>query len=183
MADYVPLVVCRFWLIPNGMNNMASGLFSTELYCLRQILPPCIIRIALILSICVHLRYPRALFVRRIPLGMLRKLKNVLARHYLPSSRNPVRNVTERNDVGRGIIYRHHGIPAWMLRKETMQERGIIYRLRGIPSGMLRKETMQERGIIYRHHGIPSGMLRKETMQGRGIIYRLRGIPSGIEAR
>ena len=27
------------WLIPNGMNNMASGLFSTELYCLRQIIP------------------------------------------------------------------------------------------------------------------------------------------------
>ena len=63
MADNVPFVVYRFWLIPDGMNVMVSGLFSTELNCLRQILPPCIIRITLILSICVHLRYLRALFI------------------------------------------------------------------------------------------------------------------------
>jgi hypothetical protein len=27
MADYVPFVVCRFWLIPDRMNVMVSGLF------------------------------------------------------------------------------------------------------------------------------------------------------------
>jgi hypothetical protein len=27
MADYVLFVVCCLWLIPNGMNVMASGLF------------------------------------------------------------------------------------------------------------------------------------------------------------
>jgi hypothetical protein len=44
LKETVPLFcVCCLWFIPNGMNTIDGMAFSTELYCLRQILTPRII--------------------------------------------------------------------------------------------------------------------------------------------
>ena len=82
MADYVPFVVCRLWLIPDGMNVMASGLFFY-----RAVLPTAN-------SSAVHYTH-YADFIH---------LRSSALSAGVNYQKNPVRDVTERNEVGA----RHH---------------------------------------------------------------------------
>jgi hypothetical protein len=82
MADYVPFVVCRFWLIPDGMNNMPSGLFFY-----RAVLPTA--------------NSSATLYTHCAGFIHLRSSALSAGVNY---QKNPDRDVTERNNVGA----RHH---------------------------------------------------------------------------
>jgi hypothetical protein len=92
MTDFFSIRVGCLRLIPNGMNIIVLCLFSTELYCLRQILPPCIIRIALVF---IHLRssaLSAGVNYQKNPVRDVTERNNVGAWHNLSSSWNPVRD-------------------------------------------------------------------------------------------
>ena len=92
MADYVLFVVCCLWLIPDGMNNMPSGLFFY-----RAVLPTANSSATLYADYAgfIHLRssaVSAGVGYQKNPDRNFTERNEVGARHHLPSSWNPVRD-------------------------------------------------------------------------------------------